>query len=74
MGPAAWLSYVALRSPEPARLTHSWKAARTLAAWKTGIEEAAPDFGGGEAAGCEARDDTKVVRAAFGGAPEIRVG
>ena len=38
------------------------------------IEEAAPDFGGGEAMGLEARDDAEVVRAAFEGAPEVRVG
>jgi hypothetical protein len=38
------------------------------------IEEAAPDFGGGEAAGREARDDAEVVGAAFEGAPEVRVG
>ena len=38
------------------------------------IEEAAPDFGGGEAAGCQVRNNAKVVRAAFEGAPEIRVG
>ncbi len=38
------------------------------------IQEAAPDFGGGEAAGCEACDDAEVVRAAFEGTPEVRVG
>ena len=38
------------------------------------IEEAAPDYGGGEAAGCEARDDAEVVGAAFEGAPEVGVG
>jgi hypothetical protein len=37
MGPAAWLSYVVLGSPESALLTYSWKAARTLAAWEAGI-------------------------------------
>ena len=33
------------------------------------IEEAAPDFGGREATGREARDDAEVVGAAFEGAP-----
>lgn len=37
------------------------------------IEEAAPDLGGGEAAGREARDDAEVVGAAFEGASEVRV-
>lgn len=37
------------------------------------VEEAAPDFGGGEAAGREARDDAEVVGAAFEGAPEFGV-
>jgi hypothetical protein len=37
------------------------------------IEEAAPDFGRGEAAGREACDDAKVVGAALEGAPEVRV-
>ena len=38
------------------------------------IKEAAPNFGGGEAAGREARDDAEVVRATFEGAPEVRIG
>ena len=38
------------------------------------IEEAAPDFGAGEAAGREARDDTEIVRAPFEGAPEVGIG
>ena len=38
------------------------------------IEEAAPDFGAGEAANREARDDTEVVRATFKGPPEVWVG
>ena len=38
------------------------------------IEEAAPDFSGGEAAGHEARDDAEVVGAAFKGAPESGIG
>ena len=38
------------------------------------IEEAAPDFGGREAAGREARDDAEVVGAAFEGVPEVGVG
>lgn len=38
------------------------------------IEEAAPDFGGGEAAGREARDNAEIVGAAFEGAPEVGVG
>ena len=38
------------------------------------IEEAAPDFGGGEAAGREACDDSEVVGAAFESAPEVGVG
>ena len=38
------------------------------------IEEAAPDFGRGEAAGREVRDDAEVVGAAFEGAPEVGVG
>ena len=37
------------------------------------IDEAAPDFGGGEAAGREVRDDAEVVGAAFEGAPEVGV-
>jgi hypothetical protein len=38
------------------------------------LEEAAPDCCGGEAAGCETRDDAEVVKAAFEGASEVRVG
>jgi hypothetical protein len=38
------------------------------------VEEAAPDLGGWEAAGCKARGDVEVVRAAFEGAPEVGVG
>ena len=38
------------------------------------VEKAAPDFGGGEAAGREARNDAEVVGAAFEGAPEVGVG
>ena len=38
------------------------------------IEEVAPDFGGGEAVGHEARDNTEVVGATFKGAPEIGIG
>ena len=38
------------------------------------VEEAAPDLGGGEAAGREARDDAEVVGAAFEGAPEVGIG
>ena len=38
------------------------------------IEEAAPDFGGREAAGREAGDDTEIVGAAFEGAPEVGIG
>ena len=38
------------------------------------IEEAAPDFGGGEAAGRKARDNTEVVGAAFESAPEVGIG
>lgn len=37
------------------------------------IEEAAPDFGGGEAADRETSDDAEVVGAAFEGTPEVRV-
>lgn len=37
------------------------------------VEEAAPDFCGGEAAGREASDDAKIVRATFEGPPEVRV-
>ena len=38
------------------------------------IEEAAPDFGGGEATGYKARDNTEIVGAAFKGALEIGTG
>ena len=38
------------------------------------VEKAAPDFGRGETTGCEARDDTEIVGAAFEGAPEIGIG
>ena len=38
------------------------------------IDEAAPDFGAGEATGCEARDDTEIVGAAFEGSPEVGIG
>ena len=38
------------------------------------IEEAAPDLGGGKAAGREARDDAEVIRAAFESAPEVGIG
>ena len=38
------------------------------------VEEAAPDLGGGEAAGGEARDDAEVVGAAFEGTPEVGIG
>lgn len=37
------------------------------------IEEATPNSSGGEAAGCKAREDAKVVGAAFEGAPEVGV-
>ena len=37
------------------------------------IEEAAPDFGGGETAGRKACDDAKVVGAAFEGTPEVGI-
>ncbi len=36
MGPAAYLSYEVLEFPVSALLTHWWKAARTLVAWKAG--------------------------------------
>lgn len=35
------------------------------------IEEATPNFSGGETAGRKARDDAKVVGAAFKGTPEV---
>ena len=38
------------------------------------IEEAAPNFGAGEATGREARDDAEVVGAAFEGSPEVGIG
>ena len=38
------------------------------------IEEAAPDFGGGEATGHKPRDNTEIVGATFKGAPEIGIG
>ena len=38
------------------------------------IQEATPDFGGGEAACREAGDDAEVVGATFESAPEVRVG
>lgn len=38
------------------------------------IDEAAPNFTGGEATGREARDDTKVIGAAFESLPEVRIG
>ena len=38
------------------------------------VEEAAPDFGAGEATRGKARDDAEVVGAAFEGAPEVGVG
>ena len=38
------------------------------------IEEAAPDFGDGEAPGCEARNDAEVVRSVLKGAPEVWIG
>lgn len=37
------------------------------------IEKAAPDFGGGEAARPETRNDSEVVGAAFECAPEVGV-
>ena len=37
------------------------------------VEETAPYFRGGEAAGCEARNDAKVVGTAFEGAPEVGI-
>lgn len=37
MGPAANLSYAVLGSSKLALLTHSWKAARTLAVWEAGM-------------------------------------
>ena len=38
------------------------------------IKEAAPNFGGGEATGHEARDNTEIIGATFEGAPEIGIG
>ena len=38
------------------------------------IEEAAPDHGGGEAAGGEARDDAEDVESDYEGAPEVGIG
>lgn len=38
------------------------------------IEEAAPDRGGGETTGSEARDDAEIVGAAFEGTPEVGIG
>ena len=38
------------------------------------IEEATPNFHAGEAAGREARDDTKIVGAAFKGPLEVGIG
>ena len=38
------------------------------------IQEAAPDFRGGEAADREACDDTEVVGAAFESTPKVRIG
>ena len=38
------------------------------------IEKAAPDHGGGEAAGSEARDDAKIIGATFEGTPEVGIG
>lgn len=38
------------------------------------VEKAAPDFGDGETAGCEARHDAEIVGAAFECAPEIGIG
>lgn len=37
------------------------------------VEEAAPDVGGGKAAGGETRDDTEIVGAPFEGTPEVGV-
>lgn len=38
------------------------------------VEEAAPDLGGGKAAGREPCDDAEVVGAAFESAPEVGIG
>ena len=38
------------------------------------VEEAAPDHGGREAAGREARDDAEIVGAAFESTPEVGIG
>ena len=38
------------------------------------VEKAAPDRGGGEAAGSEAGDDAEIVGAAFEGTPEVGIG
>ena len=53
------LSYVMVKSPGLALLTHFWKTARNLASWE---------------AGREACNVAKVVGAAFESVPEVIVG
>ena len=38
------------------------------------VEEAAPNFGGREATGHKARDNTEIIGAAFEATPEIGIG